>query len=189
MADGYGRASAYPRLADEGNHGMNSNRDASDSLRLRLHDADLDDELLASEALGIFREAELLDDVRWIGLELRGYDVVTTPESLDRILGVAAGSDLAVAVASYRLQVGTVWEGTSPAGRSTVHFFVESLTEIRTVRARVRAGAVTGQVELEFGPHPGDQTYPRAIEFPIDVFDRVLRGFRKTLERRLGSVP
>lgn len=144
---------------------------------------------LASEAEAVFAKVgdQTLDS--WLKLELHGYGKLTEVRPLHEVLGVGPGDRLAVQVAAYRTQVGHVFEaGTRRHGSPCAHFFVESLQILTESAERVRGRGSTGALELEFGPHAGRPDYPKHLEFPVDVFDRVLLGFRATLHLRLREL-
>ncbi len=167
---------------------MNSNHAHAENLRARLNDDSEDIEVLAREARKIFHDAEMPDRVRWLDLELDGYGSLVDVRPLSEVLGVTDEHELVTFIARYRRQPGITWEGGDPNGRPFLHFFVESISELKAVAQRVRTGVGATSVILEFGPHAGDPIHPRQGEFPRDVFDRVLLGFRATLHLQLGRV-
>jgi hypothetical protein len=160
-------------------------RELARRLRCRLNDQAVDIERLAAEALDTFEAAGRAEHVRWLTLELQGYGAVTGRAPLDAILGVSEGNRLAIHVSAYRLQGGQIVEAGELTGRSFQHFFVESLRELSAAAPRVR-NAGPGPLRLDFGP--GIPNHPATLAFPVDVFDRILLGFRAALHLELGSL-
>ncbi|MEO5726296.1 MAG: hypothetical protein ABI134_04265 [Byssovorax sp.] len=135
----------------------------------------------ATGAHRLFEEAGDAVRVRWLNLELGGYEpVMSTVGPLHRVLGVPPDDRLAAHVAAYRTQ-----RGARQGGPDLVHFFVEGLAEL--VATRDRASSASGkQIELSFGPAPGSRDYPATATFPPNVFERVLGGFLAALHLQLG---
>ena len=159
------------------------------SLQLRLSHGRVDPLTAAGEAKGIFLEEELSggnERLTWLGLELGGYGHLADSRPLHVVLGVPASDRLAAQVAAYRSQRGTAVGGPQGGFR---HFFVEPLGELVRVRADVAAQTDSNeQVQLEFGPHAPDPTYPRSATFDRDVFGRIVSGFIAALHLQLGEL-
>jgi hypothetical protein len=152
-----------------------------------LRRGDIDLVVAATEARAIFAAAGDAVRNRWLDLEIGGYDAVTDVRPLHEVLGVPVGDRLAVQVASYRAQLGRRWSG--PAGQTQfAHFFVEPLAELVAAQDRARDAPITNFLELSFAPPASAPEYPTSGDFPPDVFDRVLFGFRTTLELQLREL-
>lgn len=165
---------------------MPDHREQSQSLRQRLNDHTIDIELLAKEAYDIFDAARSPVHVRWLRLELQGYGAVDGSSPLHEVLGVHEGDRLAVHVLTYRAQEGQVIEGGQPTGRPLRHFFIEPLREISAASGRLQGGS-PGALQLDFDS-PEGTGHQVIAEFPADVFDRVLLGFRAVLHLQLTSI-
>jgi hypothetical protein len=137
----------------------------------------------AALARRLFEEAEDDVRVRWLDLELRGYEpALSAIGPLPRVLCVPPHDRLAAHVAAYRTQRA---ERHGPP--DLVHFFVEALPELVAARQRARSAAGP-ELELAFGPDPGSGEYPATATFPRNVFDRVLDGFLAALQLELGRL-
>jgi hypothetical protein len=121
--------------------------------------------------------------VRWLNLELQGYEpALAAIGPLPRVLCVPPHDRLAAHVAAYRMQ-----RALRHGPPYLVHFFVEALPAL--VAARQQASSATGnELELSFGPDPGSSKYPATAAFPRNVFDRVLGGFLAALHLQLGTL-
>lgn len=160
-------------------------RELAQSLRHRLNDQAVDVERLAAETLDAFEAAGRTGHVRWLTLELQGYGAVEGRAPLEAILGVGEGDRLVIHVSAYRLQVGQIVEPGERTERSFQHFFVESLPELSAAAQRVR-NAGPDPLRLDFGQ--GIPNHPATLAFPVDIFDRILLGFRAALHLELGSL-
>jgi hypothetical protein len=116
---------------------------------------------------------------RWLDCELGGYGVLTHIQPLQAGLGAAADHPVVHRVAAYRTQVGMVFGSTG--ARPFAHFFVEPIGELESL-ARAARGSGGTLLTIDFGPHAGVENYPRSADFPSDVFERVVRGFRTALD-------
>jgi hypothetical protein len=144
---------------------------------------------IAEEAKRLFEDAEDDARTRWLALEINGYGELVSTKPLHDVLQVGAGSRLAAHVTAYRTQRG--WDASASqieTRREFRHFFVESLGELVAARDRLDRSASGGSVLLDFGPQPGDPTYPTTGEFSRDVFDRILMGFEAALHLQLGDL-
>ncbi|MCC6877379.1 MAG: hypothetical protein IT378_23945 [Sandaracinaceae bacterium] len=157
------------------------------ALQARLNNPAEDTATLAADARDLFVQIGNEAFVDWLNLELTGYGRRTEVRPLHEVLGVAHGDRLALQVAAYRTRVGHLF-GSDGKDRPFPHFFVESLGDLARSAAWVRARQTTGFLELEFGPHAGRPDYPSRLEFPADVFDQVLLGFRATLHLRVAEI-
>jgi hypothetical protein len=139
---------------------------------------------VATEARRLFEDAGDAVRVRWLNLELGGYEpAMSTIGPLHRVLGVPPHDRLAAHVAAYRTQ-----RGSREGGSDLAHFFVEGLAEL--IVTRDRASRASGaQIELSFGAAAGSPDYPATATFPRDVFERVLGGFLAALDLQLGALP
>lgn len=137
----------------------------------------------AIAARRLFEDAGDEVRVRWLNLELHGYEpAMTAVGPLTQVLRVPPHDRLAAHVAAYRTQ-----RATRHGSPELVHFFVEALPEL--VAAREQASAAVGtELELSFGPDPGSSEYPTTATFPRNVFDRVLEGFLAALHLQLGTL-
>ena len=116
---------------------------------------------------------------RWLDCELGGYGVLADIQPLHVLLGAAPEDPIVRRVASYRTQIGTVFE---PSGaRTIVHFFVESIGELESLAHHARRGSST-LLTVDFGPHAAVANYPHSADFPADVFDRIVRGFLNAVD-------
>lgn len=150
-------------------------------LRHRLNAPEADLVALASEARSVFAAAGKVAYAAWLDLELAGYGAAIEGRPVHEVLGVADGDRLVAHVTSYRAQRG---ELTSAHPSALSHFFVESLAELVSAAQRVKKGAPT--VLLDFGPSLAEGGAP--VAFPVDVFDRILLGFRAVLHLELGNL-
>lgn len=116
---------------------------------------------------------------RWLDCELGGYGVLTDIQPLHVVLGAAPGHPVVHRVAAYRTQIGILFAPSAP--RSFAHFFVEPIGEIETL-ARAARGSGGTLLTVDFGPHAAVNDYPRAADFPADVFERIVRGFLAALD-------
>jgi hypothetical protein len=151
-----------------------------------LRDVSCDYDSVARRAARVFQHSGAVTRLSWISREFEGYGEATGRERLHGVLGLTAQDPLVKRVASYRTEIGVRTDKEPP--QQFAHFFVESLSELSAARERVERGASTPFVELAFGPH-GAADYPRSIEFPADVFTRVLFGFAKLLRDELEKLP
>jgi hypothetical protein len=137
----------------------------------------------ATAARRLFEDAGDALRVRWLNLELGGYEpAMSTIGPVHRVLGVPPHDRLAAHVAAYRTQ-----QGARDGGPDLAHFFVEGLAELAAARDRASSASGT-QIELSFGPAPGSREYPTTATFPRNVFDRVLGGFLAALHLQLGAL-
>jgi hypothetical protein len=136
---------------------------------------------LAAEARAIFASAGYTVLARWLDLELVGYHPSIDGRPVHQVLGASADDRLVAHVTSYRVQRG---ELTSAPPSAFSHFFVESLADLVAAAQRVKKGAP--KVLLDFGPPLVEGGAP--VAFPVDVFDRILLGFRAVLHLELGSL-
>ncbi|MBI4703394.1 MAG: hypothetical protein HY744_19955 [Deltaproteobacteria bacterium] len=153
------------------------------SLRAELRDVSCDHSAVARAAAMLFDAPGHEAERRWLDFELTGYGAATTAQRLHEVLGLEEAHPLVQEVAAYRSEVG-VRTDQQPE-EQVFHFFVESLRELADAGGAVERAATTPFVELAFEV----KGYPRTIEFPRDVFHRVLSGFAIALERRLGALP
>lgn len=152
------------------------------SLQLRLNHGRVEPITAATEAVGLFTDAQDALRVRWLGLELHGYGELAKSTPLHAVLGVAAGDRLAAHVAAYRTQRGR------SGGGEFKHFFVESLRELVDASARVARSGGTSDLELEFAASTGSPAHPLRGTFGRDVFERVMAGFVAALHLQLGTL-
>ena len=137
----------------------------------------------ATAARHLFEDAGDEVRVRWLNLELQGYEpAMSAIGPLPRVLRVSPHDRLAAHVAAYRTQ-----RAMRHRPSELVHFFVEALPEL--VAARQQASSASGtELELSFGPDPRSNEYPATATFPRNVFDRVLGGFLAALHLQLGTL-
>jgi hypothetical protein len=152
--------------------------------RLNNHTANI--EHLATDAEMLLAAGGQLPLVRWLGLELGGYQHIGSSLALHEALGLPAKDQLVVHVLAYRVQSGQVVEGQGWTGRPFRHFFVEPLHDLIESAQRAR-GAGGHPLRLDFGPLTS-VNYPIGVVFPPDVFERVVLGFRATLHLQLRSL-
>lgn len=134
-------------------------------------------ETLAQDALKVFSAARMDLQERWLKFELEGYaGVGNEPKALHDLLLTTVEHRLVMQVKSYRAQpAATEEERIAP-----VHFFVESIKELRDAQSRLaQLPEDANELQLSFA---ASQT---SMSFGRDVFERILLGFRAALHLEL----
>ncbi len=129
----------------------------------------LDDEVLR-QYRSEFQQRGMSHHVRWVDLELGGYDPAATARSLPSLLEGAPRSILD-AVSRARVRRGRV---RLEDGRVVTwpHFFVEPVRTLRELTAKI--GPVAGEILIDLAPGHGE---PPTVAFTgnvvHDVLDRI----------------